>query len=207
MQLSFGWNRSPQAGVLKAMTFIETPRRTGGIWTVLYGPKELRAGWRFLIFLAIAFVLIAMGNATITSLVTGNSPATVLIRKIVSFTALVIASLIMGGLERRTLADYGLPPRQAFGLRFWQGTLLGFAGLTLLLGLMRAAGAFHINGVALHGAEAWKWAGLYGFAFVIVGLEEEFRYRGYIQFTLASGIGFWPTALCFSALFGFSHIS
>jgi len=206
MQLSFGWNRSPQAGVLKAMTFIETPRRTGGIWTVLYGPKELRAGWRFLIFLAIAFVLIAMGNATITSLVTGNSPATVLIRKIVSFTALVIASLIMGGLERRTLADYGLPPRQAFGLRFWQGTLLGFAGLTLLLGLMRAAGAFHINGVALHGAEAWKWAGLYGFAFVIVGLEEEFRYRGYIQFTLASGIGFWPTALCFSALFGFSHI-
>jgi membrane protease YdiL (CAAX protease family) len=119
---------------------------------------------------------------------------------------LVIASLIMGALERRTLADYGLPPRQAFGLRFWQGTVLGFAGLTLLLGLMRAAGAFHINGLALHGAEAWKWAGLYGFAFVIVGLEEEFRYRGYIQFTLASGIGFWPTALCFSALFGFGHI-
>src|SRR6516165_3038264 len=193
MQLSFGGNRRPHVSVLKTMSFIEAPRRTGRIWTVLYGPKELRAGWRFLIFLAIAVALIAMGNALITTLGAGDAPATLLVRKIVSFAGLVIASLIMGALERRTLADYGLPPRQAFGLRFWQGTVLGFAGLTLLLGLIRAAGAFHINGLALHGTEAWKWAGLYGFAFVIVGLEEEFRYRGYIQFTLSSGIGFWPT--------------
>jgi len=207
VQLSFGWNPTRSFAVLKTMSFIERPRRTGVVWNVLYGAKELRAGWRFLIFLAIAFVLIAAGNAMITEARMANDPAAVLLRKVVNFIGLVLASIIMGGLERRTLADYGLPPRRAFGLRFWQGTLLGFAGLTLLLALMRATGVYHINGVALHGAEAWKWAGVYGFAFVIVGLEEEFRYRGYTQFTLGSGIGFWPTALLFSALFGFGHIS
>ena len=196
--------QEPQGGT---MTFIQSPRRSGRLWTVLYGPRELRAGWRFLIFLALAAGLISAMNALVALAFGKIEGATsVLVRKIVNFTCFVFASLIMGRLEGRTLADYGLPPRKAFGIRFWQGVLLGFAGLTLLLGVMRAAGAFHITGLALHGAEAWKWAGLYGFAFVIVGLEEEFRYRGYTQFTLSTGIGFWPTAFCFSFLFGASHI-
>jgi membrane protease YdiL (CAAX protease family) len=190
------------------MTFIQSPGRSGGLWSVLYGPRELRAGWRFLIFLAIVAGLIAATNALI-ALAFGkiDGSTSVLVRKILNFTCFLLASLIMGKLEGRTLADYGLPPQRAFGFHFWQGVLLGFAGLTLLLGIMWAAGAFHITGLALHGAEAWKWAGLYGFAFVIVGLEEEFRYRGYAQFTLSTGMGFWPTAFCFSALFGAGHIA
>jgi membrane protease YdiL (CAAX protease family) len=31
-------------------------------------------------------------------------------------------------------------------------------------------------------------------------------FRGYAQFTLASGIGFWPAALLFSGLFGALHL-
>jgi len=189
------------------MIFIQSKRRSGGFWTVLYGPRELRSAWRFLIFLAIAAALIAGGNVLIsTTLGRVDDSSAFLLRKIVNFIGFVLASLIMGRLEGRTLADYGLPPRRALGLRFWQGALLGFTSLTLLLGLMRAAGAYHITGVALHGGEAWKWAALYGFAFVIVGLEEEFRYRGYTLFTLGSGIGFWPAAFALSASFGASHI-
>lgn len=188
------------------MSFIQSPQRSGTVWAVLYGGRELRAGWRFVIFLVIAAALIATANLVVKAFGGIDGPAALLLRKIINFAGFVFASLIMGRLEKRTLADYGLPPREAFAMRFWQGTLLGFAGLTALLGIMRAAGAFHITGIALHGAEAWKWAALYGFAFVIVGLEEEFRYRGYTQFTLSSGIGFWPTALCFSFLFGASHI-
>jgi membrane protease YdiL (CAAX protease family) len=188
------------------MSFIQSPQRSGTVWAVLYGDRELRAGWRFVIFLVIAAALIATANLMVKAFGGIDGPAALLLRKIINFAGFVLASLIMGRLEKRTLAEYGLPPREAFAMRFWQGTLLGFAGLTVLLGIMRAAGAFHITGIALHGAEAWKWAALYGFAFVIVGLEEEFRYRGYTQFTLTSGIGFWPTALCFSMLFGAGHI-
>jgi membrane protease YdiL (CAAX protease family) len=173
---------------------------------MLYGRTELRAGWRFVIFLAIAAALIATTNLVVKAFGGISGDAALLLRKIVSLAGFVLAAVIMGRLEKRTLADYGLPPRKAFGIRFWQGVLLGFAGLTFLLGIMRAAGAFHVTSIALHGARAWGWAALYGFVFVIVGLEEEFRYRGYTQFTLTSGIGFWPTAFCFSFLFGASHI-
>jgi membrane protease YdiL (CAAX protease family) len=40
---------------------------------------------------------------------------------------------------------------------------------------------------------------------VIVGLAEEFAFRGYLQFTLTSGMGFWPSAILLSALFGLAH--
>ena len=42
--------------------------------------------------------------------------------------------------------------------------------------------------------------------FVLVGLFEEFWLRGYSQFTLARGIGFWPAAATLSCAFGLSHL-
>jgi membrane protease YdiL (CAAX protease family) len=42
--------------------------------------------------------------------------------------------------------------------------------------------------------------------FVAVGLAEEFLFRGYPQFTLAGGIGFWPAASVISALFAAGHL-
>src|SRR6202158_2805443 len=41
--------------------------------------------------------------------------------------------------------------------------------------------------------------------FLLVGLFEEFLLRGYTQFTLARGIGFWPAAVVMSCLFGLIH--
>ena len=41
--------------------------------------------------------------------------------------------------------------------------------------------------------------------FLLVGLREEFRSRGYLQYTLSLGIGFWPAALLSAALFGYGH--
>ena len=35
------------------------------------------------------------------------------------------AAAVMTRIEHRTFADYGLPPSQAFGKRFWQGIPLG----------------------------------------------------------------------------------
>jgi hypothetical protein len=42
--------------------------------------------------------------------------------------------------------------------------------------------------------------------FVAVGLSEEYLFRGYAQYTLARGIGFWPAAVFLSVLFGAVHL-
>ena len=48
---------------------------------------------------------------------------------------------------------------------------------------------------------------LYFIGFIIVGFFEEFSFfRGYLQSTLGSGIGFWPAAILLSILFGAVHL-
>jgi hypothetical protein len=42
--------------------------------------------------------------------------------------------------------------------------------------------------------------------FAFVGLFEEFLLRGYTQFTLARGMGFWPAAIALSCAFGLIHL-
>lgn len=40
---------------------------------------------------------------------------------------------------------------------------------------------------------------------ILAAMLEEFFYRGYLQFTLTAGIGFWPAALITSALMAAAH--
>jgi len=41
---------------------------------------------------------------------------------------------------------------------------------------------------------------------IIVGLFEEFLFRGYTQYTLGIAIGFWPAAVVLSCSFGAVHL-
>jgi uncharacterized protein len=116
------------------------------------------------------------------------------------------AAAVMTRIEHRTFADYGLPASQAFGKRFWQGIPLGFLMLCLLLGLIAAFGGFSLNGMAVTGVDAVTDGVLYALGFLFVGVFEEFTFRGYLQSTLASAIGFWPAAIVLSALFGALHL-
>jgi len=50
-------------------------------------------------------------------------------------------------------------------------------------------------------------SGRWGLAFLLSGLAEEFLFRGYAQFTLTTGMGFWPSAFLLSGLFGLVHAS
>lgn len=64
---------------------------------------------------------------------------------------------------------------------------------------------FRVTGLALHGTTIFSALIAWGIAFVLVGLFEEFLCRVYVQYTLASGIGFWPAAFVMSGLFGLGH--
>lgn len=185
--------------------------------TVFVGRAGLRAGWRLLIFLIIsvtllgAFVLIRSGGVrgfveqqrtaaqvTITPLLMGKSEA-------IAFLIICSAALVMAKIERRKFEEYGLPMARAFGKDFWRGALWGFLAISgTLLGIFTLHG-FRITGLALHGKAIVSAMLAWGVACVLVGLFEEFLCRGYVQYTLGSGVGYWPAAIIVSGLFGLSH--
>jgi len=181
------------------------------------GPNGIRAGWRVLIFLmivcglllvlAVALKLAArlgggveLGGAALTPLGTASLEGTILF-----LTAM--AALIMARIERRRFGVYGLPARFAFRKDFWVGTIIGFVAISVcLLGIFALHG-FQLAGLAIHGQTIITAVAAWSVAFVIVGLAEEFAFRGYLQFTLTTGMGFWPSAILLSLLFGLAHAS
>jgi len=111
----------------------------------------------------------------------------------------------MGRLENRKFSEYGLPLREALGKDFGIGCLFGFLSISGTLLVMYLLHGFRITGFALHGRAIPSALTAWAIAFVMVGLFEEFLNRGYIQYTLACGIGFWPAAFVMSAFFAFGH--
>ena len=128
-----------------------------------------------------------------------------LIAEVVFLTAAVVPALILSPLDWRPFGEYGLPGRHAFGKLFWTGALWGFAAVTFLLLVLHLAGGFEFGRPVLHGARILKFAAFWGLFFLTVGFAEEFYMRGYAQFTLTQGIGFWPAAIVFSIIFGALH--
>lgn len=189
--------------------------------TVFRGPNGIRAGWRALIFLAIAAAIVLVSGLLIGFLVgvlyrggahqlkalSALSPLGLSITEGGIFLVAVIAALIMSRIEHRKFGVYGLPAPFAFGRNFWVGALVGFLAISgCLLGIFLFHG-FHLTGLAIRGntmlAATAAWTG----TFILVGLAEEFAFRGYLQYTLTTGMGFWPSALLLSATFGLAHAS
>jgi uncharacterized protein len=182
---------------------------------LLEGRRGLRAGWRLLIFVAIVFAL-RFGISRILRLlhlvrphpaVVDFSAKTVFVQDGLAFLCVLLATLIMGAFEKRSLGDYGLPLRRAFGLRFWEGIVWGFVAECATMFTLFLTGNVTFQGYALTGAAALQYALVWAAAFLMVGFFEESLFRGYAQFTLATGIGFWPAALVLSALFWGVHMS
>lgn len=189
-----------------------------GFANVFMGPNGIRVGWRLLLFFVffIAFIqaegfvlhhipaVAAWHKAQDPNAMT---PPLAIFQESIAIFALLVATLLMSLIEKRTYSDYYLPPNQALGKRFWQGVPYGFAMLSLLLALITAFHGFSLGGLALNSADALKYGALYGIAFLMVGFFEEFSFRGYMQSTLGSGIGFWWAAIILSILFGAIHLS
>jgi len=186
--------------------------------TIFYGPNGLRAGWRLLIFALIlggivSALLLAAHYAAILSGAPPNkpgpqtaiAPGIIAIGETATFGLILLVSWIMGRIENRRISHYGLPFRTPFPKNFWAGLIWGFLAISGVLLVMFLCHGFRITGVDTHGPglalSALEWA----LAFLAVGFFEEFTFRGYMQFTLTTGIGFWPAACVSSALFAYVH--
>ncbi|HVZ18474.1 MAG TPA: CPBP family intramembrane glutamic endopeptidase [Terriglobales bacterium] len=177
---------------------------------IFKGPNGIRAGWRLLIYVAIVAALLAVIHLLRghhhESKQTLEKPGPTIIGEWLGFAVFAFAAWVMSRIEKQPWSNYGLPPRKAFRSNFWIGAFFGFVALSCVMGCLRLAHCYYIDSVALHGLEVWKFAGLWLLAFLGVGFAEEFVARGYLQFTLASGMKFWPAAVLTAALFTFGHV-
>jgi uncharacterized protein len=135
------------------------------------------------------------------------APKNLLISEASPLAGVFAAAAAMSQLEGRSLADYGLPFRDAFGKLFWQGAAFGLAEISAVIGAISTLGSYHFGSLAIHGTGILRWTVFWGAFFVLVGLYEEFAFRGYLQFTLAQAIHFWPAATLLSVAFGLVHIT
>jgi membrane protease YdiL (CAAX protease family) len=171
------------------------------------GPDGLRAGWRFLTYIAMAWSLywVLVGSLSYAEPFVREIWLRLLVQVALLVSA-VMPALVMARIEQRPFDVYGLPRRGAFGKLFWLGAVWGIVALTVLMLAMRGSGVFYFGGLALHGVRILKFAAYWGLFFLLVGLSEEFVSRGYTQFTLTPAIGFWRSAVLLSLGFGALHL-
>lgn len=182
------------------------PRRN----PVLFNDHGLRAGWRLVIYFVFLVGLSSPINPIIRKLhpapFNPQDPAQSLLLETINFSLVLGAAFIMSKIERRSFGDYGLPGSEAFGRKFWLGMLLGLVEVSLLIGLISAFGGYSFGNLALSYKGMLGYGLLHLMFFTMVGFFEEFAFRGYLQFTLADGIGFWFAGLILSLLFGAVHL-
>jgi CAAX protease family protein len=187
---------------------------------VFFNQRGLRAGWRLLLYLLLPGSLMTLAYfarrvGAAASLPGGAiSPTLVIVQEIILLFVFLTPALVMARVERRRLADYGLPlaPRAALGRNFWLGVLWGVLALTALLLVLRINGSFLFGRIQIGWREAVWYATLWALAFFLVGVAEEFMFRGYVQFTLTDGLGFLGRKTSFvvataitSLLFAWAH--
>jgi hypothetical protein len=174
---------------------------------MLAGPEGPRSGARVLLYGVMAWTLYLLLH-TLIPYGEAHIESTIRLRLIVELGLFGVAwlpALVMTRIEASPIGVYGLPRRGAFGKLFWTGVLWGIAAITTMLVGMRAAGLFDFGSPVLHGFRILRLAAFWAAFFVVVGLYEEFLARGYTQFTLAKGVGFWPAAVVLSIGFAALH--
>ena len=176
---------------------------------LFYNEQGIRPGWRLLIYLSIGLLFYGFALIPVSLFHSGQnqySISVIILEEAVSFVAAYGSALCMARLEERPGGVYGLPKRFAFGKRFWQGMLIGFCEISFIVGATALFGAYSFGSLSIHGTKILQWAVLWLVASVLIGLSEEFLFRGYLQHTLAEGIGFWPAASILSVLFACVHL-
>jgi membrane protease YdiL (CAAX protease family) len=184
----------------------EVPRQR-----VLFGSEGLRAGWGALLFILIVIGFELLASLLLRSQLPGGRPPAVLPLDLAlkiecaQLFPIVIATAIMATIERKSIWSYGYQGKSR-AVYLISGLICGFAAFSALVFALKAAGFLVFDGEQLHGGAIWKYAAGWGLMFLMAAAFEESALRGYLQFTLRRGIGFWWGALLLSIIFGLAHL-
>lgn len=214
---------------------------------VFFGPFGLRAGWSLLIYIGILLSLV-MGVRAVTHHIRAKQKSTPaaqtatkevpaaskaatkpaepekltpgIIAESVSFGVIFLLSWLMAAIEHRRLGVFGLGGHRPLAY-FFTGAFWGLAAMSLLIAMLRGFHLLAFDGMLDHGAAILKYGAMQLVMFLLVGLVEEYLFRGYVQFTLMRGlvglgnmisakhgrsIAFWLAAVITSALFFAAHM-
>jgi membrane protease YdiL (CAAX protease family) len=162
---------------------------------VFIGPQGLRAGWSIL-FAACLFYFLRIVFGTIFYTAgfvdenSGQTAASTIILELIPFLSMLVAGAAIALIERRSILSYNLAgPRRLAG--FALGAASGFIALTALIGALGLGGWLRFDSSALSGLSAFRFAALWGCAFLLVGCVEEGLFRCYLLSTLTRGLNFW----------------
>jgi hypothetical protein len=186
------------------------PLPARGLRWVFIGKNGIRAGWGILLFVLI-FAIAGLGvSLLLRHLMPHQShdaaftPRMGLMFEGIQVLIVLIATGAMALIERKSLLAYGYQG-SARAVRFISGLFWGFVAISALVLILWKVGLLALDGQSLHGTAILKNAILWGLVFIGTGFFEESTLRGYLQFTMTRGVGFWWGALVFSFLFGFAH--
>ena len=185
----------------------------GGKW-LFVGPDRLRHGWRFLIFAAVIFLVVRFLEQPAIAFLAAKfhvdqralSAPSIIVSDGFDLIVILIVTGVAARFEQRRIDSYGLPINEAFGRFFWNGAIAGVAAVAFVGAGMLITGGMRVHGVALHGAQLITSPLLWLIAMLLVGVMEEYLFRGYALQSLWRGAGFWPAALITSAVFAGDHL-
>ncbi len=137
-----------------------------------------------------------------------------------AFLVYFFVSWLMARIERRKLSAFGLGGAHRIR-RLLMGAFWGIAAISLLILALHSLHFLTFDGRLDHGRSILSWGAAQLVGFLLVGLLEEYSFRGYIQFTLTRGfvflgnrispqhartIAFWIASVLTSAIFLAAHI-
>lgn len=195
---------------------------------ILFGPHGLRAGWSLAIALCTFLLSLWLMKTLLgaTHLVSPHAiehtpgPLPVFLTELAAFLAVEFTTSCLSKIERRPVSVYGLGGAHKLS-RLLSGAVLGLLAISLLILLLLKADLLVIDRRLLAGSAIFRYALLWIPAFLMIGLFEEYLFRGYLQYTLARGLsgianflpgkpnpeatGFWISAFLVSFGFGAIH--
>jgi CAAX protease family protein len=173
--------------------------------------NPIRAGWSALLFLTIYLglstgIMAMLGRFVDLESNRPLSPALVFLQESADLLMILIAIWIMARIEHRPIRTYGYGgPRKT--IRLFSGVVWGILSLSALVALLWRTHLIVFDGFALSGSAAWKYGLAWASVALLIGIFEESLLRGYLQYTLARGLGFWWAALLLSTAFALWHVS
>jgi len=191
----------------------QAPPADSTIKRIFIGPDGLRAGWRLVIFMAIVMAMSKVAQMTIRRFFpaaldpTQLTPMRIIAPDLLFCFILAVAAWVMSKIEGRRIGQYGLPRGEALGKNFRVGLLIGLLATSSTVLSIFALHGVRFTSAETRGTAIFTAAAAWVLAFFLAGLAEEFLFRGYAQFTLTTGMGFWPSAFLLSGLFGLVHAS
>ena len=174
---------------------------------IFVGEDGVRLGWRIFLYVGmgiVLFLLLSSFEPLISPRGAGRLWRSMFLQAVLVLSCLLPA-YVMAAIEKCPFGSYGFPSRKV-GAWFGRGVLWGILALSALMLLLWLMGALSFSSLSLHGPRILRFALFWAAFFLLVAVFEEFAFRGYSQFTLAQGIGFWPAAGILSFSFGGLHL-